>query len=366
MKKITILILMAFLLNGFAFGQDPAIHVTEEGNVAIGSWSAASKLHVWDGGILTDSYFGFYGGPLNIPTEGAFITTSPIHGNLVFYHGGQPRITMSSFGDESLLGIGTGAGQQNYPLHVIGNRSVNPMLRLESTSTGSIIEFRTNDAPSGEPEVLVMGANGIYPGRFWFDSPGFGGTTVFFDHSGYNGFNIAEPEAVLHITQKIWDAKDGFRITNASSVLNIYGKPAGEFHIDSNTPLILNQDGSFVRIGSEIWPSYPLHMASGAHVTVGGVWTDASSRDLKENIRDLTVEEAIAALAELTPKKYNYKTDKEEEYLGFIAEDVPDLVATKDRKSMSPMDVVALLTKIVQQQQKKIEELEARISASNN
>ena len=49
--------------------------------------------------------------------------------------------------------------------------------------------------------------------------------------------------------------------------------------------------------------------------------------------------------------------------MGFIAEDVPDLVATKDRKGMSPMDVTAVLTKVVQQQQAVIERLEARIEA---
>ncbi len=145
--------------------------------------------------------------------------------------------------------------------------------------------------------------------------------------------------------------------------MNIYGKPAGEFHIDATTPLVLNSSGSYVRIGDDILPSFPLHMSSGAHVTVGGVWTDASSRDLKENIRDLTIDEALTALTLLSPKKYNYRVDKEEEYLGFIAEDVPGIVATNDKKSLSPMDIVALLTKIVQQQQQKLEELEEKITS---
>jgi cell division protein FtsB len=35
---------------------------------------------------------------------------------------------------------------------------------------------------------------------------------------------------------------------------------------------------------------------------------------------------------------------------------VPALVATEDRKALSPMDVVAVLTKVVQEQQKAIEE----------
>ncbi|MBC8391607.1 MAG: hypothetical protein H8E17_03440, partial [Deltaproteobacteria bacterium] len=46
---------------------------------------------------------------------------------------------------------------------------------------------------------------------------------------------------------------------------------------------------------------------------------------------------------------------------GFIAEDVPELVATKDRKGMSSMDVVAVLTRVVQEQQKTIAELSRKM-----
>jgi hypothetical protein len=95
-----------------------------------------------------------------------------------------------------------------------------------------------------------------------------------------------------------------------------------------------------------------LTMKSGASCSAGGTWTNASSRDLKENISELSSEDAFAALEDLNPVQYNYKADKEEDYVGFIAEDVPDLVASKDRKGMSPMDVVAVLTKVLQEQQK--------------
>ncbi len=356
MKRITIL-MMALLMSGYLFSQDPAIHVTNEGNVAIGSWSAADKLHVWGGGILTDSYYGFYGGNFTIPEEGSFMAVENTRGNLVFYQNGGPRLTIGSYGTESLIGIGNGSSQQDFPLYIKGNRSVNPIMKLESISTASFIEYRTNDPDAGD--YWLAGINGPYPDKFWFAH--MGAPTVFFDKDGYNGFGVVEPEAVLHITQRGWGLKDGLRITNASGELNIYEETGGPFHIDANYQLIINRDGHYVGIGTEICPSYPLHMASGAHVTVGGVWTDASSRDLKENIQDITIEEALAALTLLTPKKYNYKTDKEEEYLGFIAEDVPDLVATNDRKSMSSMDVVALLTKIIQEQQKKNGELESRI-----
>jgi len=38
-------------------------------------------------------------------------------------------------------------------------------------------------------------------------------------------------------------------------------------------------------------------------------------------------------------------------------------VATKDRKGLSPMDVVAVLTKVVQEQQRTIDALRAEIDA---
>ena len=108
-------------------------------------------------------------------------------------------------------------------------------------------------------------------------------------------------------------------------------------------------------------PSHPLHMASGAYCNSAGVWTDASSREYKENISDLTLQRAKEALVSLNPVTYNYKVDKDEEYAGFIAEDVPELVASKDRKGLSPMDIVAVLTKVVQEQERRIEVLEKHI-----
>ena len=96
-------------------------------------------------------------------------------------------------------------------------------------------------------------------------------------------------------------------------------------------------------------------------MTAGGVWTDGSSGSYKEKIRDLTLSEASATLRDLEPRKFSYKLDPEETYLGFIAEDAPELVATQDRKGLSPMDFVALLVKVVQDQQDRVEKLEDEI-----
>lgn len=109
--------------------------------------------------------------------------------------------------------------------------------------------------------------------------------------------------------------------------------------------------------------SYPLQMASGARCTAEGVWENASSREYKEDVREITAREARTALEALKPVEYRYKNGSDEKYVGFIAEDVPDLVASKDRKGMSSMDVVAVLTRVIQEQQKVITELREKIDS---
>jgi len=101
--------------------------------------------------------------------------------------------------------------------------------------------------------------------------------------------------------------------------------------------------------------STELILGNGA--TCDGTWNNASSRALKENIVELNYEDAREALQQLEPKVYNYKQNKEEKYVGFIAEDVPELVANNDRKTLSPMDMVAVLTKVVQEQHKSIQSM---------
>ncbi len=155
--------------------------------------------------------------------------------------------------------------------------------------------------------------------------------------------------AGLLITQA--DGETGYIMHNRASTLTI-----GAGSVDRIT---IDRDGN-VGIGSSR-PKHPLELASGAHVTAGGVWTNSSSRAKKENIAALTLDDARAALDGLEPVQFNYKTDTVEQHVGFIAEDVPDIVASNDRTGLSTMDIVAVLTKVIQAQQQQIDELEARL-----
>jgi len=69
----------------------------------------------------------------------------------------------------------------------------------------------------------------------------------------------------------------------------------------------------------------------------------------------------MEAFHKLKPVTYNYKTNKAEPIVGFIAEDVPDVVATNKRDALSALEMVALLTKVVQVQDEKLESEKKKI-----
>ncbi|WP_088888992.1 DUF6519 domain-containing protein [Leptolyngbya ohadii] len=90
----------------------------------------------------------------------------------------------------------------------------------------------------------------------------------------------------------------------------------------------------------------------------GEEFTQISSRTLKQNIAELSSQEVTQLLAALTPVKFNYTSDQPEIlHAGFIAEDVPDLVASADHQAVRLGDIVAILTKAVKDQRQAINSL---------
>lgn len=105
-------------------------------------------------------------------------------------------------------------------------------------------------------------------------------------------------------------------------------------------------------------------LRTNGNLSIKGTLTQGSSRTLKENITELSSKEALETLVNLNPVKFSYKADQEKaNHIGFIAEDVPDLVAVPDRKGLNAMDIVGVLTKAVQEQQKTILALTEKVAA---
>jgi hypothetical protein len=244
---------------------------------------------------------------------------------------GAPTSSLDIAGDGD-VGIGTQSPQQK--VHVFGGDNVsapndtNTMLLVANTTVGA-----------GTAAVL----------RAQSDV----GTVNFQAHAS-NRVIARFGQVLGGWTEALAVTGNGLAIgTLGATPLIIGTNNADRIHILSNGNIGMGQAA----------PVHPLQMASGAHVTAGGVWTDVSSREAKDDIQSLTADEARTTLAALEPVKFAYKADPAERHVGFVAEDVPDLVARPDRKSLSPMDIVAVLTRVVQEQQQRIEELTAKLAA---
>ena len=225
----------------------------------------------------------------------------------------------------------------------IGTATPESTFQVLWSTTASYVTFgnssgglRVGALQSGSPFIGQGTIKTAADGNYIAKSAGasYGHSIISFDYNGTISFMTASNQA------------DG---TNLNGVFQL--------------PLYLSTNGR-VGMGTST-PAFPLQVGTsaangnGAYVSTGGVWTNGSSKDSKKNIVDLAAKEAIDAFVKLEPKIYNYRNEENERYVGFLAEDVPELVATKDRKHLSPMDIAAVTVKVVQEQEKTIDSLKA-------
>ena len=219
--------------------------------------------------------------------------------------------------------------------------------------------------PAGPPGAANIKGSPNFLVKFRKETQG--GNSQVYDDGNQIGIGTTEPKQRLEVNGSIQiheqnSSVAGLMITQSSGETGyIMHNRASTLTIGAGSQdrITIDREGN-VGIGVSR-PSHPLQMASGAHVTAGGVWTNSSSREKKQNIAALSTGEAQDTLMRLEPVLFSYRNEPGEDYAGFIAEDVPDLVASSDRQSLSAMDIVAVLTKVVQAQQQRIEELEARL-----
>ena len=276
-------------------------------------------------------------------------------------------------------------------LHV--TTSDTPAHRFEQTSAGGFTA-QTWDIGANEANFFVRDVTGgsRLPFRI---RPGAPTSSIDISASGNVGVGTASPQRKLHLigpsgsvvtfpTAQIgpqdvalFENNSNINVTliggvGSTSTLRFTSDGAATFglvrYLNASNDLILGtaaverlRINSAGQIGIGVAPTQPIEHSNGAFLSGGGAWTNASSRAYKQNICNLDSDEARRTLEGLTPVTYAYKLDPDEHHVGFIAEDAPDIVASKDHKGMSAMDVAAVLTKVVKEQQRTIEELTRRI-----
>lgn len=249
---------------------------------------------------------------------------------------------MSSAGDLTVNGnIGVGTATPARPVDVVlSNGSVN----IEDTLDRPTLSLNGN-------------ANGAAAVMFQLVSTNTSDTILLgrsLDFKNYYFTTAGEKVWVSGVSGDLMST--GASQTELSGQLRFLTRPSG--YSTPFTRMIIKNNG-YVGVGTT-YPTEMFHVVGNIYAT--GTITQGSSRELKKDISSLSTQEAIEAFQKLEPVKYRYKADEKDTHVGFIAEDVPDVVASPDRKSLSPMDLVAVLTKVVQEQQRTIAALSEKVA----
>ena len=344
------------------------VRVQANGHVGIGTPQPSQKLTLGSGNMLLPNanaglhgnlYFGgitdagqtglrFFGGLVNGTIPAGFIdvrTTDPNDGLRIRVdttNGSAERMRVTAGGN-----VGIGTPNPAAPFHVASYMAVGPFAPTTGQGgidvTGSAAEFsfvdrRLTSWPANpQPGDRFVWYNIDRIARLWAHASGDVLTVTSDGNVVYRGaLNKLEIADNFTATVRCGD----FCIGHSGR----RGTP-GRALVDSTTVLTLNWGND--------WPQ---------GVRYYGQLAAVSSRALKENIADVSGGEALEALDGLQPVKFHFKSDKQKILqIGFIAEDVPSAVATPDRQGVVTSHIVAVLTKVVQDQQTLLTQLSSKV-----
>jgi len=183
-----------------------------------------------------------------------------------------------------------------------GCSAINQNLSTGQVSVGSTTYY-------GAMTMAGNVANGDAPGMALYNAGGGPGASVSLDFYT-TSFNNGIPQA------KIKSIDDGNYSNNVTFWTKMPGSPA-----NGVAEMMRITSSGNVGIGTTN-PTQPLQMGSGAYVSGGGVWTNASDRNLKENFAPVEQADILRKIDALPVMRWNYKNeDPSVAHIGPVAQD---------------------------------------------
>lgn len=284
--------------------------------------------------------------PLHVKTNWGFLAldsnTAGQDSGLRLMEGGAVKWHIWNSANDAKFYIARDGLPPIFAIDKIGNLSVSNDIAI-----GGKHAFRGNDSwlrlnqdgafPNGVHTPGMMCPNSLNVGgrESWSTNPGsgngwFAGSITY--EGNLNKLDVAEGDAYARIrAHDLWFGHS----TRRGSM--------GRALVDGGDKLIINYERDWQNV-----------LIPGLDII--------STREVKTNIKPLAEDVAFRIIRELNPVCYNHKRwPYELPRLGFIAEDVPDEIASEDHKAIRPDNIIAALTKVVQNQQLQIEALEKRV-----
>jgi hypothetical protein len=177
------------------------------------------------------------------------------------------------------------------------------------------------------------------------------------------------------VTMDCDDTDGGITVEGAASKVKIRHKGwdgliYGRMAIENGGAIQVDFGGNGVGFVSErfgvgvLSPTYPIEHSSGAHLTPGGVWTNASDVNLKENFKSVDGEEILDKIEKLEISQWNYKNESDEvTHIGPTAQDFKAAFGVGDNdKSISTIDPSGIALVAVKELRKENQELKSQVA----
>jgi hypothetical protein len=332
-------------------------------NVTGGNYAAVA------GGIFNtaDSHYTFIGGG----------TTNTAAGYLSVIVGGYYNYT---YGNYATIGNGfADTARGHYSAILSGSHNI---AGDQMTDTASVVIGGLDNTSTGRYGLIGNGTNNSNYGTYGIVGNGYSNTTGSTAHATVlNGaYNYSDGENSL-ITAGYYDtvttAGDYSLVVGRHVYLNT-GYRIAFFESAYSGRLGINRDD---RDGGIL---YPIHVGTsasngnGAYLTVGGIWTNASSKYKKEDFCTLDGKDLLNKVAGMDITNWKFK-DSEERHISPVAQDFYKAfgcgagnidddsthIAALDMAGVS-LRAVQELTKMVRDQQVEIAELKAEIAKLKN
>ncbi|MFH1373935.1 MAG: tail fiber domain-containing protein [bacterium] len=337
--------------------------IRASGGVGIGTNTPATELDV-NGDVTATTYYGdgsyltgIAGGGNWSVTDSVLYTDQSwgiakggvgnvLYGNNTFSHINLGRACTTGTDGSSKSNCAVGGGESNTASNdfsTVGGGAQNTAAGSSSTVAGGF-----HNTASGYKSTVGGGSDNEANG---YCSVAPGGRDNVAD-SSYT-FAAGRRAKAIHDGAFVWGGQtDSDFNSQRSEQFRVRAGGGARFDVNNGRWLQIYDDGVDV-----------ITTSMGAHLTVGGVWTNASDRNLKENFSPVDSREILEKIVQLPITQWNYRSENDNiTHIGPIAQDFHELFGVGgDDKSISTIDPAGISLVAIQELAKQNQEMRQRI-----